>query len=923
CYKTKWYLNGRSATQKEVLDKCTEYCIMVDNLCQFLPQERVSAFSSLNPAELLKETEKATGTSDLEENHNKIIDAQQTLGELVKKSGQQQKTVQEIQYRVQGLEKSVGEKKEQERRQTRLNNLKMKRPWAIFEEARKKAVDMRDQKTFVQNKLKKLEEENRPVEEEYAKVKGKIDSEEKKTLDSNRSYDSNEKEYGRVVGRKEELDNKISSKRKEIELTKKRRDERVKTLTDLTAQVEVLQKKIDELPSLDELKAQADSSSVELKKVREDIISISEKDGQVEEDIRENSGKVLQLKKELGKLNDIKQNRLRKVFDVDPNVYQAYTWIEQNRNKFEAEVYGPVSVELTVSKDEYANYVEMAVPTNVLKGFVVTNKADQERIISTLIEEKGLQIQVFKREDLDNEATQATQMRVATECGVLGTLDSVVNGPRPVLKVVEDFAALSKKFICTKETEKNIEKIAPGTYYTPSSVIVKVKSRYSSAVSDKVNNIRKARFLSTAIDTSRKEQLETQIVGLATAIEESKKKREGFATEMKQVENKKRELSTVVESYSRAKGEKEKLVRMKSTKQKEIKSLDADEDHEEKIEQLQHQVVSYQTEENEIVLKVGALLIKMATARMEANPSNCINRILRTKLNHLKIRLNENKKNRIEVEEEIKRIGDAYIKAKDEAVQKKKEAEKVCVLSDELNEIFTQLPDDLNEIEDEIQAEESKLKFRTDIEDNVEQMYEAAKEELSIKMGEMQSMTDEIKKKEDVMNVIKNEWLSKVKEVVTNIDTTFRVYMNQINCRGTVELEEKEEFDKYGIVIKTQFRKEGSLQQLNAHTQSGGERSVATMLYLLSLQEQTFCPFRLVDEINQGMDPLNERMIFSQIVKAVNKENAQQYFLVTPKLLSDLPFGENMTVLCVMNGVIDNTPYDFGRVIDALKESND
>ena len=33
--------------------------------------------------------------------------------------------------------------------------------------------------------------------------------------------------------------------------------------------------------------------------------------------------------------------------------------------------------------------------------------------------------------------------------------------------------------------------------------------------------------------------------------------------------------------------------------------------------------------------------------------------------------------------------------------------------------------------------------------------------------------------------------------------------------------------------------------------QSGGERSVSTMLYLMALQELTKCPFRVVDEINQ------------------------------------------------------------------------
>lgn len=31
------------------------------------------------------------------------------------------------------------------------------------------------------------------------------------------------------------------------------------------------------------------------------------------------------------------------------------------------------------------------------------------------------------------------------------------------------------------------------------------------------------------------------------------------------------------------------------------------------------------------------------------------------------------------------------------------------------------------------------------------------------------------------------------------------------------------------------------------------ERSVSTILYLVSLQDLTYCPFRVVDEINQGI----------------------------------------------------------------------
>lgn len=54
------------------------------------------------------------------------------------------------------------------------------------------------------------------------------------------------------------------------------------------------------------------------------------------------------------------------------------------------------------------------------------------------------------------------------------------------------------------------------------------------------------------------------------------------------------------------------------------------------------------------------------------------------------------------------------------------------------------------------------------------------------------------------------------------------------------------------------------------------ERSVATMLYLISLQDLTPCPFRLVDEINQGMDPYNERMIFQVVADVACKPGLPQ-----------------------------------------------
>ena len=64
-------------------------------------------------------------------------------------------------------------------------------------------------------------------------------------------------------------------------------------------------------------------------------------------------------------------------------------------------------------------------------------------------------------------------------------------------------------------------------------------------------------------------------------------------------------------------------------------------------------------------------------------------------------------------------------------------------------------------------------------------------------------------------------------------------------------LQGEADYDKYGVQIKVKFRAKDELHVLTPFHQSGGERSVSTMLYLMALQELTRCPFRVVDEINQ------------------------------------------------------------------------
>jgi chromosome segregation ATPase len=84
----------------------------------------------------------------------------------------------------------------------------------------------------------------------------------------------------------------------------------------------------------------------------------------------------------------------------------------------------------------------------------------------------------------------------------------------------------------------------------------------------------------------------------------------------------------------------------------------------------------------------------------------------------------------------------------------------------------------------------------------------------------------------------------------------------------------------------------------------------------MSLQSLARAPFRVVDEINQGMDPRNERMVHERMVEIACKEHTSQYFLITPKLLTNLRYDKRMKVHCIASG--EHMPEDH-RKMDVQK----
>jgi len=212
-------------------------------------------------------------------------------------------------------------------------------------------------------------------------------------------------------------------------------------------------------------------------------------------------------------------------------------------------------------------------------------------------------------------------------------------------------------------------------------------------------------------------------------------------------------------------------------------------------------------------------------------------------------------------------------------------------------------PRDLDEIENYIQ----KVNVKADIvfvhNPNAIKMYEERKAKMLTIRVELETKQAELTTKSASLQQRQEQWKAELIPIVESISIIFAKHMKSLEFEGAVLLEEHPtDFSKWCIDIKVKYRKQAVLQSLDGSAQSGGEKTMATIIYLTALQEQATCPFRVVDEINQGVDENNEKKIFKVVSHSACEPKNPQMFMMCQKVVSGLEYHPGMTILNIFNG---------------------
>ena len=189
------------------------------------------------------------------------------------------------------------------------------------------------------------------------------------------------------------------------------------------------------------------------------------------------------------------------------------------------------------------------------------------------------------------------------------------------------------------------------------------------------------------------------------------------------------------------------------------------------------------------------------------------------------------------------------------------------------------------EVSEELKLVSAHLQKMQDIPDDAEKIYNDYSgnvDELKVKLAQLQgnkkAMLAELQSRRKV-------WKEAIANLIASIDPAYQTVLSASDATGFVKFEEGAEIEDAGIDLYVGFRG-GAPTTLDPFTQSGGERSVSLMAFILSLQARIVSPLRAMDEFDIHMDPKNREAMFKMILSQMKQRAASQYIVITPSILT-------------------------------------
>ncbi|XP_028309917.1 structural maintenance of chromosomes protein 5 [Gouania willdenowi] len=914
--QSHWMLNGKQCNQKTVEEEVKALRIQVSNLCQFLPQEKVGEFAKMSKIELLEATEKSVGPPEMYEYHCELKNFRIKERELENALKEKDSFLEKAKQRHERNKYDVNRYYEKKRHLDVIELLEKKKPWVEYETTRKELEAVKKEREEAKKRLSVLKQAQAPLIRKIQLIEDQL-----KPTDAQIKVKT---ELIKAASLKcKEKQDQIDQKHKEIDkikqalrLKEEEEKEHQKRISNTKRIIDGLKADLSKVGDQPDVAEQISSINAELRRIQEDRAKLDDKADLRREKDNLNAQNAMLCKKlkDMDNTIHVKEDKLR---SRHKDTYTAVQWLRQNKHLFKGNVYEPMMLVINMKDSQFAKYVETHISFHDLRAFVFQRKDDMEKFMTEVRDNQNLRVNsICAPEASFAKQPSSRHIESLRRFGFFSYLREMFDAPEEVMSYLCQQYKVHDVPVGDNRTKTMIKTVIEEPYirilYTTDERYTVKKSLYSNKVSTSNSAVQPSQYLIINVDAEEKRQLEQQLEVCGTRLRNVSERMSVLDKEHAELDHHENKLLVEKKRLSELKGKRRQLEQKIRTKEDSLKQMEqnvidmkkVEEDTKKKVDAVHSQKVAIVTALMAQMKLRGKLTMEKIYLALETVGLSAE----KTKLeNNCRESISELKTN----EQKLGNLEQRKVCLTEQCKGLLKRAKSICKmqldesLPDHLRNAFTKLPDTPDEIDAMLNEERSKADCFTGLNENVVSEYNKREQEIKHLEKEQEERVTALNTYRQNISQAKERWLNPLKQLVEQINEKFSEFFRSMQCAGEVDLhsDNEEEYDKFGIRIRVKFHRSTHLHELTAHHQSGGERSVSTMLYLMALQELNRCPFRVVDEINQGMDPINERRVFDIVVSTACKKTTSQYFFITPKLLQNLKYDEKMTVLCVHNGI--------------------
>ncbi|NXJ99524.1 SMC5 protein, partial [Corythaixoides concolor] len=460
-----WFINRKPATLKTVEEQIAALNIQVDNLCQFLPQEKVGEFARLSKIELLEATEKSIGPPEMYQFHCELKNFREKERELEciflqNLCRDKANSLEKMRQRVERYRQDVERYHERKRHLDLIEMLERKKPWVEYESVRQQHEEVKQSRDRAKEELKNLKEMQSPVTKKIQETEEYFKSLDMKIRDKAAEIKNSSHKCKQKQDALEMKDKQIEEIHQALRMKKDEEMDRQRKIHNTHKMIEDWKNELNTMAVCENLQPQIDAMNNELKKLQEERANL---DSDVSDLTAEKMNQEREEKRiidRLGQLNNIMNMKEETLKGRFRDTHSALMWLRKNKDKFKKKVCEPMMLEISMKDNRHAKYVENHVSTNDMKAFVFESQEDMETFLVEMRDHQKLRVNaVCAPAKSCAENLPSRPIEELHRYGFFSYLRELFDAPHPVMSYLCSQYRVHDVPVGTEKTRNMIERV--------------------------------------------------------------------------------------------------------------------------------------------------------------------------------------------------------------------------------------------------------------------------------------------------------------------------------------------------------------------------------------------------------------------------------------------------------------------------------